>query len=97
MTYRVPRRLARVVDDQSAGEPVVYLMQLPDGDPLILQGSGGLIWALAADGESDVPRAVARAVGVPVEEIVEEVGVFLADLVERGLLVSGDAPGDARD
>jgi hypothetical protein len=86
MRYRVPPRLAHVVDDRVAKSPVVYLMQLPDGAPLVLQGSGGVIWALAADGEDDVPAALAAAVGCPVEEIVDEVRSFLDELVTRGLL-----------
>ena len=86
MKYRIPPRLAYVVDDRTGQSPVVYLMQLPDGDPLVLQGSGGVIWALAADGVDDVPTALAAAVGSPVDEIRKQVTSFLADLVTRGLL-----------
>lgn len=91
MTYRVPRNLAHVVDDGTPELPIVYLMQLPDGEPQVLTGSGGLIWALAADGEVDVPSEVAVAVGRPVEEILEVVSVFLGELVGRGLLERDDA------
>lgn len=86
MRYQVPAKLAYVVDDRVAGSPVVYLMQLPDGEALVLQGSGGVIWAIAADGEDDVPAAVAGAVGCPVDDIVDDVNAFLDDLVARGLL-----------
>lgn len=86
MRYRVPARLAYVVDDRGVESPVVYLMQLPDGEPLVLQGSGGVIWALAADGTDDVPAALAAAVGCPMEEIVDDVSSFLDELVIRGLL-----------
>ena len=86
MKYLIPPRLAYVVDDRTGQSPVVYLMQLPDGDPLVLQGSGGAIWALAADGVEGVPTALAAAVGSPVDEIRKQVTSFLDDLVTRGLL-----------
>ena len=91
MRYRVPPRLAYVVDDQVAESPVVYLMQLPDGAPLVLQGSGGAIWALAADGVDDVPATLAAAVDSPIEQIQDDVDGFLAELVARGLLERADA------
>lgn len=91
MRYRVPPRLAYVVDDQVAESPVVYLMQLPDGAPLVLQGSGGAIWALAADGVDDVPATLAAAVDNPIEQIRDDVDGFLAELVARGLLERADA------
>ena len=91
MKYLVPPRLGYVVDDRTKKSPVVYLMELPDGDPLVLQGSGGVIWALAADGVADVPAALATAVGRPVGEICEQVSNFLDDLVRRGLLQADDS------
>ncbi len=95
MRYRVPPRLAYVVDDQVAESPVVYLMQLPDGAPLVLQGSGGLIWTLAADGENDVPAAVAGFVGRPVDMITQDVAGFLGELVSCGLLAEfGEQPAE---
>lgn len=82
----MPPCLAYVVDDRTEESPVVYLMRLPDGDPLVLQGSGGVIWALAADGVDDVAAALAVAVGSPVDQISADVRSFLDDLVSRGLL-----------
>ncbi|MGI5951072.1 MAG: PqqD family protein [Brooklawnia sp.] len=94
MRYRIPPRVAYVVDDTDPDDPTVYLMQPPDGDPLVLTGSGGLIWSLAADGVADVPGAVAEAVGRPVAEILEDVSAFLGEMVGRGLLEPEDArPG----
>ena len=66
--------------------PARLCSRRPDRDPLVLQGSGGVIWALAADGVADVPTALAAAVGSPVDEIRKQVTSFLADLVTRGLL-----------
>ena len=86
MKYLVPPRLGYVVDDRTKKSPVVYLMELPDGDPLVLQGSGGVIWALAADGVDDVPATLATALGCRVGESRTHVTSFLDDLVSRGLL-----------
>ncbi len=58
---------------------------------LVLQGSGGAIWALAADGVDDVPATLAAAVDNPIEQIRDDVDGFLAELVARGLLERADA------
>ena len=85
--YRVPERVAHVVPD---GEPelpdTLFLMQLPDGTPQVLQGSAAWIWLLAAEGGSDVGAAVAHLVGLAEQEVAADVEAYLADLVSRGLL-----------
>ena len=87
MRYRVPPRLAHVTADHCGHElPIVHLRQLPDGEPLILKGAGGVIWTIAAEGRDDVAAAVAAAFGCPVETIGDTVSDFLTDLVHRGLL-----------
>lgn len=87
MTYQVPRRLAWNIPERGDDDPlVVYLMPLPDGPPLVLRGIAGLIWALAIDGEQDVPAAVAELLDQPLEEVRPVTLEFLADLVARGLL-----------
>lgn len=93
MNYRIPSRLAHVVVDDTQSDPVtVFLMDLPDGPPLVLRDSAALIWIVAADGSTDVPGQVAEAVGRPVEELAEEVGDYLDELVGRGLLEPSEAP-----
>ena len=89
MSYGVPARLAYVIsEDQQEGPPVVFVMPLPDGPPQALEGSAALIWIVAAEGEDDVPAAVAEAVARPIAEIGEEVRSYLDHLVDTGLLVS---------
>ncbi len=93
MTYHLPKRLGYVVVDDAQSDPVtVYLMDLPDGPPLVLRDSAALIWLVAAEGDSDVAGVLAEAVGRPVGEIVGEVDEYLADLVARGLLQRSDGP-----
>ena len=86
MRYRVPPRLAHVIVEPDTEPPTVYLLQLPDGEPLILKGAGGIIWMLAADGADDVPAAVAAAFECPVETVADDVRHFLNELVTCGLL-----------
>ena len=85
--YLVPKRVACVVADTEANLPkAVFLMQLPDGSPHVLQGSAAWIWLLATEGEPDVAGAVARVVGLTKQEVAADVEDFLYDLVSRGLL-----------
>lgn len=93
MKYRIPPRLAHViVDTKPSDPPDVFLMDLPDGPPLVLRESAAMIWILAAEGGSDVPGLVAQGVGRTVREIGGEVSEYLADLVARGLLERSDRP-----
>ncbi|MDT0215574.1 PqqD family protein [Rothia sp. ARF10] len=87
--YSVPERVAHVERDAD-GLPQVFLMRLPDGEPVALEGTAALIWTFAAEGETDVATAVARAVGLPREEIADDVEAYLVRLVETGLLTPSD-------
>ena len=90
-SYRVPSRVAYVVEDDSEGPATVYLMTLPDGAPAVLRDSAAVIWVVAAEGEDDVAGAVAELVGMPVEEVSAEVERFLDELVQLGVLEVDDA------
>ena len=90
MRYSIPARLAHVIrGNLQDGGPVVFVMQLPDGPPRVLEGSAALIWIIAADGNANVPAAVAEAVGRPTADIADEVRTYLDHLLETGLLESG--------
>ncbi len=88
MTYRVPRRVAYVVEDpvESGATATVYLLRLPDGQPHALLDSAAVIWAVAAEGEPGVAAAVAELLGEPVEEIGAAVADYLGVLVAQGWL-----------
>ena len=97
MTYRVPHRLAWVVEAGAASEPTrVVIMLLPNGEPMILEGVSALIWLLACE-TSDVPQALFEIVGRPPDEITAETEAFLADLVGRGVLVPIAEAGQASE
>lgn len=67
---------------------VVYPARLPDGPPLVIEGSGVLVWhaALAGGSVADVVRRVADEAGVAVEEVEPGVHAFLAELVAAGVV-----------
>lgn len=87
--YSVPERVAHVERDAD-GLPQVFLMRLPDGPPVALEGTAALIWTFATEGEADVAAAVARALELPREEIADDVEAYLVRLVESGLLACTD-------
>ena len=87
MRYAIPRTIAYVTDNELEPEDDrVYLVVLPDGRPVILDGSAAIIWRSAADGVADVPADVADLSGQDVEEIRPQVEGFLAEAVAHGLL-----------
>jgi hypothetical protein len=91
MRYGIPARLAHVVVDDTQSDPAtVFLMQLPDGPPLVLHDSAALIWLVAAEGSPNVSTRVAQAVGRPVEQVAAEVDGYVRDLVDRGLLEASE-------
>ncbi|MFV0451018.1 MAG: PqqD family protein [Propioniciclava sp.] len=63
----------------------IYLMPMPDGVPLAVNGPGALILLAVLEGREPVP-AVSEATGVAEAEIADAVTSFLADLLDRGIL-----------
>jgi Coenzyme PQQ synthesis protein D (PqqD) len=86
--YARPAHVGEVVQDWDDAHVVVYLAPLPDGPVQVLNGVGSLIWleATATDASDDVVDRVAALVERPPDTIRAEVDVFLARLVEAGLL-----------
>lgn len=64
---------------------MVYLLQLPDGAPVVLRNTAALIWLLAAEGEGAV-AGVAEAVDRAEEDLAGSVLSFLGDFRSRGFL-----------
>jgi len=88
--YRVPNNIAWVdgVDFGIAEE--LYLTVVPDGRTVMLKDTGRMIWLVATE-SGNVVEKVASLVGLPAAEIDEDVNTFLADLIDRGLLVRTEA------
>lgn len=87
MSYARPARLAYVEGDPADDDKErVYLLLLPDGRPVLLEGSAAVIWLTAAQGADDVGGAVAGRFGVPREKIEDEVISYLTVLCAQGLL-----------
>ena len=87
--YSVPPRVAHVVRGVGT-ELQVFLMRLPDGPPVVLDGAGALIWICTLDGAEDVASEVAHVVGEERDSIAEDVEAYLLRLVEIGWLRTSD-------
>ncbi len=97
MSYSRPPRLAYVAPDPVDGDAqCVYLMPLPDGPPVLLEGSAAVIWLVAVRGVEDVCGAVAARMGAAPGEIADDVGAYLQVLVGRGLLGEGPVAAGAK-
>ncbi|WP_172191634.1 PqqD family protein [Actinomyces faecalis] len=89
MTYVPCRRVAHIED--CGPEPVVYVAHVPDGSPVVLEGSAALIWQAAVGqprpGDAmEVTLRVSEKVGIPAEQIQGDVSEFLAQLIGDGYL-----------
>ncbi|WP_432560125.1 hypothetical protein [Granulicoccus sp. GXG6511] len=85
--YAIPSDVAQVVLEPSGGNDLrVFVMRVPDGNPVALVGISAVIWLLAAEGDIDVVVSVAEAVNEPVAEIGPMIEVYLKDLADQGLL-----------
>jgi len=81
-----PHAAARVYD----GEAFIVVPQ--SSQYKILNGTGSRIWALI-DGQrssSDIARVIAEEYEVSLEDAMADVGGFLQDLKEHGMLAQGD-------
>ena len=81
--FRVADRVGVVADDKQ-----IYVAHLPDGPILGLDGTAALIWEAALSGPNPrIVDRVAAAVGVPADDIADDVSAFVTALVEQGLIV----------
>ncbi|GAA4407710.1 hypothetical protein GCM10023168_24060 [Fodinibacter luteus] len=84
-TYQVPGNIAWVDGADFGMAEELYLTVVPDGQTVLLKGTARMIWIVASEGGSVVDE-VAQLVARPPAEIEDQVGTFLADLTNRGLL-----------
>lgn len=87
MSYRVPDDVAWVsAADVGLEGPAVYLLRVPDGRPVVLEGPAASIWTLAITG-ADPVSGIAEVTGEPTDVVESATLTFLAELVGRGLLL----------
>lgn len=90
MTFEVPDGLAWLhARDFVEWDDGLYLMKLPDGDPVVLRDTAAQIWMAAAAGD-DVVHTMAEITGEEPDSIRHEVEAFVGALVQFGLLQRKD-------
>ncbi|MBM6404324.1 PqqD family protein [Phycicoccus sp. CSK15P-2] len=90
-TLRVSGHAAWVGDDEK-----VYVARVPDGPPLVLEGSAAVVWGAAVPGGAldEVVERVAHTTGVSAELVADDVVGFVDQLVAAGLLETRPAAPD---
>lgn len=83
--YEVPTDLAWIDGSEHGHEGDLYLTKVPDGKTVLLRGSSRLIWLAAIESANPLAE-IAASVGVPADQIAEDVSAFLAELASNGLL-----------
>ena len=87
--YRIADDVAWVSEvELDGGEtPTAYLTRLPKGPPILLEGSGCVVWLALADGGTldELVGATAAMSGSSVEEIRDDVETLVDQLVIIGV------------
>ena len=83
--YRIADDVAWVSeDDLDAGdEPTAYVARLPSGPPILLEGSGCVVWLALADGGTmeELTAAAVAMTGASPDEIKDDVATLVDMLV----------------
>jgi len=86
MRFRVVPQVAWVPGDDVIGDDDnIYVMVVPDGNPLVLSASAALLWYAIVDGEDPVEH-VAALTGLEPAHIADEASGFLKQLIDLGLI-----------
>jgi hypothetical protein len=98
--YRVAPDVAWV-DARAAGQESteVFLARMPDGPPLVLQGSAWLVWSVVTEHADldDVVAQIALHTSSTPATVAPDVEAFLERLVAQGLLDRDADPDTDRE
>ena len=83
--YRIADDVAWVSQEDLDGgaEPTAYLTRLPGGPPILLEGSGCVVWLALAEGGTmaELTAAAAAISGATEAEVGEDVETLIGQLV----------------
>jgi len=89
-TYRIADDVAWVSQEDldADAEPTAYLTRVPRGMPIMLEGSGCLVWLALADGGTleEVTASAAAMSDAAVEDIRDDVAELVDQLVVIGVV-----------
>lgn len=87
--YRIADDVAWVSEEELDGgdQPTAYLTRLPKGPPILLEGSGCVVWLALAEGGTlaEVTEAAAAMTGAASADISEDVATLVDQLVVIGV------------
>lgn len=90
MRYRIADDVAWVSQEDLDGgeEPTAYLTRVPRGMPILLEGSGCVVWLALAEGGTmdEVVAATSSMSGVAEADIREDVETLVDQLVVIGVV-----------
>ncbi|MCW2738229.1 PqqD family peptide modification chaperone [Nocardioides sp.] len=83
--YRIADDVAWVSQEDLDGgsEPTAYLTRVPGGPPILLEGSGCVVWLALAEGGTmeELTAAAAAMSGSTLAEVTEDVETLIDQLV----------------
>ena len=89
-TYRIADDVAWVSQEDldADAEPTAYLTRVPRGMPIMLEGSGCLVWLALADGGTleEITASAAAMSDAAVEDVRDDVAELVDQLVVIGVV-----------
>ena len=88
--YRIADDVAWVSEEDldDGEEPTAYLTRLPKGPPILLEGSGCVVWLALAEGGTldEVTTTAAAMTGAALDDISADVATLVDQLVVIGVV-----------